>query len=331
MNRMILRTIGAIILFYSTEQVLARADNREALRFTISLEKNTYLVDEPIYLEVLATNISNHEIAILGMLPNASWRYFQIMLKDQNDQPVADHSGELYMYAEPNWPGWIMASGERWLLVKDLLDVFGKWGDAAHQIRPFLPPGTYQVHVIYHTNPKAFVGPNRENEDKQTLHSNELQFEVIEPAGLEKAAHEKLLTAFIAHEKERSKPHRQAVLFKEFIDKYPNSLYLPIVYSFLYMIYTQGFGDTIERQELIEEMLTRFPNSGLTYQLLSYDRHEAIQSLAKASSISKSAIMQKMKIASSTSRASFYAQCLVDMQRIDLRTAERMKQKQEKR
>jgi hypothetical protein len=329
---MILRTVGAIILFYWAEQVLAQADNREALRFTISLEKNTYLIDEPIYLEVLATNISNYEIAILGMLPNASWRYFQIMLKGQSDQPVADHSGELYMYAEPNWLGWIMASGERWLLVKDLLDVFGKWGDAAHQIRPFLPPGTYKVHVIYHTNPKAFVGSNRENEDKHTLYSNELQFEVIEPAGgLEKVAHEKLIGAFSAYENERPKPHRQAALFKEFIDKHPNSHYLPIAYFFLYMTYTQRFGNTIERQKLIEEMLTRFPNSGLTYQLLSYDRHETIQGLAKASSISKSSLMQKLNIASATSRASFYAQCLVDMQRIQMRTAERMKQKQEKR
>ncbi|MGI0015635.1 MAG: hypothetical protein ACREBU_19640, partial [Nitrososphaera sp.] len=112
------------------------ADNREALRFTISLEKRAYLVDEPIYLEMLATNISNREVGVSHMSYQASTEHFRILLKDRYDQPVDYHGGEAYIVGFPDWwPGFIMAPGESWLFVTDLLSILGKWGEAAHQIR----------------------------------------------------------------------------------------------------------------------------------------------------------------------------------------------------
>ncbi|MDZ7369176.1 MAG: hypothetical protein ONB43_25485 [candidate division KSB1 bacterium] len=149
------------------------ADNREALRFTIALEKNTYFIDEAIYLEMLATNISNREVGISDMTYNASSGHFRIILKDEHDQLVDYHGGEAHIVGYPDsWSGLIMSPGESWLQVVDLLSIFGKWGDAAHQIRLFLPPGVYKVQVIYDTSPKVLIAKNRAPEDRQTLYSN---------------------------------------------------------------------------------------------------------------------------------------------------------------
>lgn len=312
-----------------------QADNRQALRFTISLEKRTYLVDEPIYLEMLTTNISHQEVALLQMRPGASWGHFKIVLKDQNENQFDYYGVHATMYAPPNWEGFIMAPGERWLLVHDLLDMFGKREDVAHQFSFVLPPGTYTIQVIYHTNPKAYTGKNPEREDKQTIYSNILRFEVAKPVGSEKAEHEKVLGALTDYNKEYEKKEtknsrKQILVLKEFINENPNSVYLPLVYSYLHICYSIN-GYTLERQNLIQEILARFHHSGLTYKLLKNERFDELNKLAKTPIITKPMMLQNLGIVSDTSRVSFYAQCLVDMQRIDLRTAERMKQKQEKR
>ncbi|MDZ7363978.1 MAG: hypothetical protein ONB46_25180 [candidate division KSB1 bacterium] len=167
-------TVLSIFLLLSFgENGMYGADNREALRFTIALEKNTYFIDEAIYLEMLATNISNREVGISDMTYNASSGHFRIILKDEHDQLVDYHGGEAHIVGYPDsWSGLIMSPGESWLQVVDLLSIFGKWGDAAHQIRLFLPPGVYKVQVIYDTSPKVLIAKNRAPEDRQTLYSN---------------------------------------------------------------------------------------------------------------------------------------------------------------
>jgi hypothetical protein len=217
-----------------------------------------------------------------------------------------------------------MAPGESWLYVIDLLSIFGEWGDAAHQIRLFLPPGAYKTQVIYDTSPKVLTAGHGSLDDKQTLYSNVLQFEVVEPAGPEKAAHEMLIAAFTAFEN-RDNPRDQRVsLLKNFIDKHPKSVYQPVVYEYL-LLYSSSHpvppDYATKRQRLAEEALARFPNSGLAYKLLN-ERYEELKNLAKAPTVTKPMIMEKLKLANATSRASFYAQCLVDMQRIYRRNGE---------
>jgi tetratricopeptide (TPR) repeat protein len=306
------------------------ADNREDLRFTIFLEKSVYHVDEPIYLEMLATNLSKHEVYILPMRLGASWGHFKLILRDQNDKTLDYYGVEAYMYSPPNWDGFIMAPGERWLLVHDLLDMFGKRVDVAHQFSFVLSPGTYTIQAVYHTNPKAYTGKNPEQEDKQTLYSNILRFEVAEPLGSQKVEHEKVLAVLTAYnmeyeKKETKNPRRQIAALEEFINENPNSVYLPLVYSYLHICYSIN-GYATERQNLVQKILARFPDSGLAYKLLKYERFDELNKLAQALIITQPMIMQNLKIASPTNRASFYAQCLVEMQRIELRTAERMKQ-----
>ncbi|MGI0015634.1 MAG: hypothetical protein ACREBU_19635, partial [Nitrososphaera sp.] len=305
---------------------------RKALRLTISLEKQTYLVDEPIYLEMLTSNISNHEIGILPPRLGASWGHFELVLEDESHKPLEYRGVHATMYAPLDWSGSIMAPGERWLLLHDLLGMYGTWGDAAHQIRRYLPPGTYKIQAIYHTNPKAFTSKDPRQENEQTIYSDVLKFHVIEPTGIEREAYETLLTAFATHEAERQKStHRNILLFKKLINDYPNSVYQPIAYSFLHMIYCQLSDSFEDRRNLVSEAFARFPNSGLTYELLKYERYEDINNLAKAPTVTKAMLVKNLKLASVESRASFYAQCLVDMQRIELRTAERMKESKENR
>ncbi|MGH7457292.1 MAG: hypothetical protein ACRENG_38435, partial [bacterium] len=205
----------------------------------------------------------------------------------------------------------------------------GKWGDAAHQIRLFLPSGTYNVQVIYDSSPTVLIGKYREKEDKQTLYSNVLQFEVVEPAGPEKAAHEMLIAAFTAFENRDNPRDQRVLLLKNFIDKYPNSVYQPIVYQ--YLLYSSANpvppGHATERQKLVEEALARFPNSGLAFELLRERYYNELKDFAKATTLSKPMMMQKLRIANANSRASSYAQCLVDMQRIYRRNRELMEKR----
>ena len=305
----------------------ADAYAQDELQFTISLEKDTFLVDEPVYLEMLLTNISDHEVGILAMTTDASWEYMKIDLRNERDEPVDNHDGETIMAPQPEWwPGFVMAPGESWLLVKDLLSAFGQWGDPAHQFSLFLPAGRYSLQVIYHTNPKAYVGRNKRAQDKRTLVSNLLAFQVIVPGGREKSEHDEFLATMATYARELKNPERQVSQLTRFIARYSNSVYLPIVYHSLYITYTIKLGYTKERQALVSEVLTRFPNSGLTYDIIQSHRLDELRALAREPEVTKNKIARQLNFTDSTTRASFYAKCQVDMQRIAMRTRERVAQ-----
>lgn len=308
------------------------AEDRGELAFTISLEKETYMVDEPIYLEILSQNISDHEVTILPMILGASWGHFKIVLRDQTGQPLRDYTPMKNLDASPEESMDIMAPGERALEVIDLLEIFGQW-DAAHQVRLFLPEGKYDVQVIYHSTSEALSGSTPQHQHKRALISNRLQFEVIKPTGFEEFVYKELHLTLLLVENSKN-PAERIAAFEKFMNKYPNSRYLAVAHTFLLIEYSMA-GNLEKRQNLINIILTRFPNSGLTYQLLRWEDaiNKELASLAKSSSsTTKTRILEKLGISKSDlTRANYYMDCIVEMYRTGFRSAERRQHNLQKR
>ena len=286
------------------------------LRFSIALEKDSYLVDEHIYLEMIVTNLASDTQFILPMTTNSSWGHMKIIFKDKFGNDVENRQGETYMAPLRGWPGLKVAPGKSWLNVQELTGSFGRTGDYAHETGFFLPAGNYSIQVIFHSNPDAF----RDNKsvrtaDKRTLVSKVLTFNVIEPSGNEAYEHKKLLKALARFNIEYRNPEGQIQFLRQFLNEFPNSTYLPVVSTYLLIAYDLHRGYSREKKELVEEILLRLPNHGITYSLLKMERFNEIDTLSRSPNFSNEMMQEKMKIADSTSRSSFYAKSLIEMRR----------------
>lgn len=300
------------------------AQGQPALKLVCSLSKDdaNYLIDQPIYLEVLVSNISNDEIPILPLKSGSSWDHFRIIILDQNGKRVANHEGKTFMALNSDWTGFFLKPGERWLLVKDLLGVFGKWGDPAHQLSLYLPSGSYTVKAEYDTNPYAFIGKNRMNEDKKTITSNVIHFKVVEPSSLkEQEEYNKFIETLETYNFSFKNAKKQISVLTDFISGYPNSVYLPQACAYLYYAYSINPGYRSERNKLIKEIFFDLAKSGLTFEILQNERITKIREIAKLT-VSPEKIAEMLKLKTNT-KASFYAECLIEMQRIANREVRR--------
>lgn len=315
--------ISMSILFSFVVTTSMRADNRDALELKITLEKDEFLLDELLYLEMAETNISDQEVAVTPMRADWSWGNFKIVLKDENGTELDYKGGEAYGKAG-NWPGFIIAPGERYVTVKDLLSVYGEWGDPAHRLSLYLPAGTYTVQAIHHSNMKAYAGPNRQRDDKQTVYSNIVEFKVVQPQGLERQAYQRLMEIMAEYNTNIPKKREMRSVFREFISSYPNSAYLPQAYIFLLTIYNRNA--IAGKDVVLQEAITRLPDSRFSYEVINSFMSDKMLDFINKSGYDKDALLQKLNINDTENRsASYYARCYIDNIKIGRRWIERLK------
>ena len=131
------------------------------LRFSIALEKNSYLVDEHIYLEMIVTNLAGDTQFILPLTTNSSWGHMKIIFKDKFGNDVESRQGETYMAPLRGWPGLKIAPGKSWVKVQELpnpLNRQASGGECAGCMRrssSFGNPRSRSPQI------RAFCGPQR--------------------------------------------------------------------------------------------------------------------------------------------------------------------------
>lgn len=234
----------------------------QKLQLEIVLSKKTYLLNEPIWLDVTLTNVSGDTMRIVPLDPPCQGGV-GIELRDSlgNEMP---YTGPSILLAPRK--GFILDPGEPYYDCFDLLQLYCsskmKGLINAYFLR-FLPPGKYKVRALYRS---AF--------------SQEIEFDVIEPTGDEREAYQLLHKAFPFLLDRKSDLMTQTL--QELINRFPNSVYVEKAHRELF-----------QRSELVE----KFPNSGynqinlkvLTGELAPEEKREFLEKVIQDHPESRSA------------------------------------------
>lgn len=258
--------------------ILSQRPDPSALRFEFRLEKNIYLVDEPIYYEAVEQNVSDAIISTSPMFPSAHM-FFQIVLIDSQGDTLPYKGSIAYIHIDRNRPGILLSPGEKLYDVRNLLGIFGNQ-DNAHGISYYLPTGTYTIKAIHKTNyhaplewSEAVAATKGDAEaaekmiDRMAIESSEVEFEVIQPQGIEKMVHTKLTHLYRLREPIKGREPVEIIpLLNELIERYPESVYAPAAYERMgFFIDPESRAKTLWDEEVI---LEKYPNRLFTFPLI---------------------------------------------------------------
>lgn len=271
------------LLSFTTKNIEAQT----ALNLT--LEKSVFLVDEQIWIEVEEKNISNESVFSSILRPSADL-YCKIKLRDSKGKEWPYRGGVGFIPYQPNWKGYELAPQESRFLVKEILGIFGNQ-DESHRFVFHLPPEHYSLQIILHANyhwiagfnelVKSFGEEAHNIADKRTVISNAVEFEIIEPTGIEKSVHNKLLNAYRLtwQIKQGSKVQKDIVpIFESILNENPNSVYTIATHMGLRTTFSEDYGN---RMNLTKD-LYRFRNNIYCKSLIDPLKKEtALENLPK--------------------------------------------------
>jgi len=215
------------------------------VKLEINLEKTEYLVGEPIWLDLKATNITDREIRFLPLeLYNADW--FGVTIVNSN-RDTLDYLGDKASYGT-YLHGIPFAQGEVYFNFVNLVSPecqFGKLKDIdrSNPAPIALKEDTYSIQAVYLGNS-----------------SNRLEFRTINPIGDEKEAYELLKLGY------KYMPirtvDRSIENFKALIERFPNSVYAPTACYHLSKIFRVMKQDSASAENYAKLLVSRYPNSG---------------------------------------------------------------------
>ncbi|MEW5994522.1 MAG: hypothetical protein AB1744_09015 [Candidatus Zixiibacteriota bacterium] len=166
MTRSRIHVASIFLLLLMTVPRGTTADDQQ-LKLEIGLSKGTYLLREPIWLDVTLTNISGDTIRIVPLDPPCQGGV-GIELRDSlgNEMP---YTGPSILLAPRE--GFILDPEEQYYDCFDIVALFNTFRSILGYNFGLLPPGKYDVQVYYG---KAI--------------SQKLTFEIREPTGVEREA-----------------------------------------------------------------------------------------------------------------------------------------------
>lgn len=243
----------------------------DIITLNLKLNKDTYLVWEPIFEEHVIVNNSED---------TTQYAYKSIL-----DFEIRDSKGETYKYRVPmivfdpsfyqykiSPPFDTITKYEfgNW----DILSHFGKFPEAENGYywygipwRSYLPPGKYTITA----NQKIRI--KSRNVEKINVISSSQEFSVIEPTGMEKSAMQLFEEAVLLegtiskqnHLEAKSRDKEALVKYIEIVEKYPNSIYAPLVLRRTQIKKNFDAGEGIEANkvamEIARKIIDLYPNS----------------------------------------------------------------------
>jgi len=254
----------SLLVAVSPPLLFGQSEGSHGLRFSISLDKEEYLVNEPLWVTVKVENTSKDRIFALSANPVYGNVHFHIVSSDGDSLQGWCFQGMIGGYPT-------LDPGQTDVYFVDLIGPICAFGveheEALHQRR--VPEGRYTVQAEL----RIYPDPKWQKERFQ-VYSEELNFMVQQPTGQEKKAYdllrnkeaEKLWMLINKHPNSvyrdvayelvsLSFHHREPTL--EFIDKHPNSGFAP------YAIFaaTPGKGKPAERKKFFEDIVKKYPGT----------------------------------------------------------------------
>jgi hypothetical protein len=256
--------VGFLASFWTTES-FTEETNEQPLKAAIFLDKEKFLVNEPIWLTLILENISKDKTLEASADPLTGKVRIVVVSYEGDTLPGGCVIG-IAVGTPPT-----LHPGEKDIYFIGLTDLMGspcnygiKHEDALHHGR-LIPEGEYSIQATVRYRYQGKVTP---------VGSNKLEFKVEKPFGLEKKAYrllkekkaEKLWTLIKEYP---NSVYRDAALdlvanfdyhpeeAMEFIDKHPNS---GLVASVIFAI-TPKVGKSAERKKFFEEIIKKHPNT----------------------------------------------------------------------
>lgn len=225
----------------------AQIDHGEygGVKLEISLEKTEYLVGEVVWLNIKATNISDHNIEVP---PLELWytQWFKVIIVGP-DGDTLRHLG-LIANTRGYVNGTLLSPGESYYNYEEIGGADYQFGKRNNPYRgtgiPLpLAEDTYSIQAVYLGNS-----------------SNRLEFRTINPIGDEKEAYELLKLGY------KYMPirtvDRSIENFKALIERFPNSVYAPTACYHLSKIFRVMKQDSASAENYAKLLVSRYPNSG---------------------------------------------------------------------
>ncbi|ODS29916.1 MAG: hypothetical protein SCARUB_04981 [Candidatus Scalindua rubra] len=288
-NKKIILTIVRILIIATP--VLLRAETLvNDLVIIATIDKDTFLVDEPIYIEFKQVNTSTIPRKTTYLHLGAGFFFYHVFNENGHEVPFQG------MIIEWN-PGHAripeLKPGESMITVKNILgNVDKSLRDDAHHFIFYLKPGRYSLYAelniasykhkerlnrVLEINKDTELSKSEKSQlraqllktydvEPITIESNHLTFTIVEPKGDEAIAHEALLDSY-QRDNNASKNgfdnKQRARWWREYIDKYKNSVYAPIAIDWL--TWHRGFIPMEDRPEekyiTVDEVLPRYKDS----------------------------------------------------------------------
>ena len=229
----------------ASETVRSTVD-RGGLRVTLTLNKKSFLIGEPIYAAVTLENTGTEPLRCSHRFANP------LTVKDSRGK-VYKYHGPMLSYVAPPPP--IQPSEIVHKNVGELLDLYGHLPElegphARIGLRGSFPPGTYTAQAVYH-----ILEPSTASEE--TLKSNVVGFFVAKPLAEEKLAHallERGLECKYRWNYEDAIHNLGAI-----VEQYPRSIYAPLALSYISAIQGGALGDWRAAHETRKGLIREYP------------------------------------------------------------------------
>jgi hypothetical protein len=211
----------------------------DSLQFQIQIEKDTFLVSEPIWLDLYLENTDTVRIEEKPLWIGLGGGWLEFILVNSKGDTLRPYAREVIDFVGPG-PTYTLEPNESQHVCLDLLEGTGlgereKWMSG----RSYLKTDTYRVEAIY----------------KGYLESNQITFNVANPTGEEKIALQLWREGYADQIKKRA--DKSFEKWRELVERYPKSVYAPSAFNEL--CYWSKDPKDIEKHG--KELLLKYSNS----------------------------------------------------------------------
>jgi predicted DNA-binding protein (UPF0251 family) len=218
---------------------------------TVNTNKSIYLTGEPIWLEIEFSNLSSDTFD----LHPAEW---SIYLIDEKGNRIPNI---ISMYFGPSKWEPDFKPGDQIELFKELTGEYGKRRDSSyvHNL-PVLHVGSYSLYVTGKTKTRYDI--LKKIQEVTNFKSNEIEFKIKDPIGLEKEVYDLLRLAYYYNYSKRHVSEAEEI-YQRIINNYPQSVYAIKTSSFFALMYRYS---KQESQQILsynryKELMQKHPDS----------------------------------------------------------------------
>jgi hypothetical protein len=242
-NLLIVLMISLGFCFCTSGQGLCE-DAPPNLEFRIGLQQDTFLVSQPIWLDLYMTNLGNEKVGVKPLTPASDWLKI-IITNSEND--TIPYKGEVLDWLGEG-PTFTVQPKETLYICRNLLEGSG-FGVEDNVLWVMgwssLPEDTYRIKALY----------------RRYLESNELSFSVVRAGSDQEKALELLKEGFSFHNRDSRDDGNAKWL--ELTRKYPSSVHAPGALRML------CYYDDQNSKKHAEKLLSTYPNSGYSGYAIS--------------------------------------------------------------
>lgn len=237
------------ILFFILLLVICQLVNgQNHLRLKLILDKKEFLEAEQIPVGIELTNISSVQLEAREPANRVGCNF-----------KLFNEKGDEIEYTGPEisgvWPRYPLNPGEQLFNIENINDLFGDYISLATAYK-VLPKGRYTLYAHYWAG-----GTNADwSSGKDTAHA-QITFEIIEPTGEEASAYKMFIDIMWEARGGGTTrtPEQHIENLQEFVQKYPKSIYAPIVLINLESWYGQRLKQKDKSKETIKHLVEEYP------------------------------------------------------------------------